>query len=530
MKRVQFDHFYRYDELADFLKSAAAEYSQYMHLDVLTQTEEGREVFLVTLADFALGSEAENRGAYYVQSGIHANEGAGTTAAIHLIETVLTAENKKELLHNNVFYIIPRVNPDGVEYCVTKCASIRSKMDKIDNLPNAVIPKDMNNDGMILSMRWEDPLGNFKKHPTIPDYMIPRKPGDMEGPFYSMCSEGEIENYDGGKPQFGMRNRDLNRSLPIHWNPVSNAADYPVRDVESRAVVEFLITHPNIYAGIDYHCGSSGFLHPMTSALSDVAIDDQNIMTDVGALGEKMTGLPVIHEREYHIKGTPYPPAYGCSNDFSYEVLGISHYVIELGNGFTGIGLHTRDILDGWRTEYENWSEQAVKRNIDLGREVIAPWKEYDHPQLGKVEIGGYKDGEAFYMYPRDMGNLIPKTSQFLLKHAEMGPKLLLGNVEKLDLGNGVYRIRAAVLNNGTFGTTVMTGSHGYNAQKNVIVTLKGNKNAAVLSRPALYTFKQIHSMGSELLEWFVKGETGEVITLTASHPKSADAVVTLTL
>ena len=103
MQQVQFEHFYTYAELTDFLNSAAQAHPDFMKLSILTDSDEGRHVYLVTLADFSLGDAAEERGAYYVQSGIHANEGAGTTAALHLIQTVLENPDKKALLNKNVF-------------------------------------------------------------------------------------------------------------------------------------------------------------------------------------------------------------------------------------------------------------------------------------------------------------------------------------------------------------------------------------------------------------------------------------------
>lgn len=531
MQKVQFQHFYPYPELTAFLREAAQNYPDYMHLDVLARTEEGREVLLVTLADFSLGAEAEKRGAYYVQSGIHANEGAGTTAALHLIESILSSDCKQQLLQKAVFYIVPRVNPDGVEYSITKCASIRSKFAKLDGLSNAVIPSDINGDGMVLSMRWEDPLGTMKEYPGVPGLMVPREPGDTEGTFYSTCSEGYIENYDGGPLQFGMRHRDLNRSLPFHWSPTSNAADYPCRDIESRAVAEFMVTHPNIFAGIDYHCGSCGILRPLMTPDSDLSDEDRHTIVDIGRLGSEITGLPLIAEGEYKAPDEPASPPHGCSNEWAYHVLGISHYVIELGNGFNGIGLKTEEILKNWRNiDKGPWLKEIIERHRSLSSEILVPWQEFDHPQLGKVEIGGFKDGQAYHMYPPDMENLIPKTTSFLLKHAQMGPQLVLGNVEKKDLSNGIYRIRAVVMNLGRLGTTVMTGSKGYNAQKNATVSLEGSRNAAVLSRPARYTFHQIPSMGREMLEWFITAQPGEEITLTASHPKSKPSIITITL
>lgn len=293
LQKVQFVHFYSYVELEQFLTEAAASYSQYMKLETLAKTQEGKEIFLVKIADFSKGVDAEKRSAYYVQSGVHSNEGAGTTAALHLIETLLTSPLADELLKKIIFYIIPCVNPDGANYSITKSACIRSGFTKINGLPNAIIPSDINGDGMILQMRWKDALGDMIDYEGT-GIMLDRKADDKEGPFYRVCTESIIENYDGGPLQFGMRSYDMNRSLPYGWQPASNAEDYPCRSIETRAVAEFMVTHPNIFAGIDYHCGSCGILRPAMCADSDICSADRNTIVDIGKIASEMTGLPLI--------------------------------------------------------------------------------------------------------------------------------------------------------------------------------------------------------------------------------------------
>lgn len=531
LQKVQFDHFYPYVELEQFLTSAAASYPQRVKLETLAKTEEGRAIFIVKITDFSIGEVAEKRSAYYVQAGVHANEGAGTTAALHLIETLLTSPSAEELLKSIIFYIIPCVNPDGANYSITKSAAIRSSFASIDGLPNAIIPSDINGDGRILHMRWENPLGNMKDYEGT-GIMVARRAGDMSGPFYSMCTEGHIDNYDGGLLQFGMRSYDINRSFPSNWLPMSNAEDYPCRSTETRAVAEFIVTHPNIFAGIDYHCGSCGVLRPTMEPDSELCSTDLHTIKDIGKLAEEMTGLPLIHAREYKAPDEPASPPYGCSNEWAYHALGISSYVIELGNGFNGIGLQTQEILENWRNvENGRWLKQILDRHKTFNSEVFVPWEKFEHPQLGRVEIGGFRDGMAYYMYPPDMERVIPRTTSFLLKHASMGPRLVLGNLEKMDISGGNYRIRVECMNIGRLGTTVMVGASGHNAQKNVYVRLKtGNQSIKILSRPAIYTFKQLNSMQKEMLEWFVKGKSGEKITVEVSHPKSGTASLTITL
>lgn len=531
MLKVQFDHFYSYEELKQFLIEAAASYPQFIKLETLAGTKEGRNIYLIKLTDFSDDEAAEKRGAYYVQSGVHANEGAGITAALYLVEQLLTSHLTSELLKNIIFYIIPCVNPDGVNYSITKSASIRSGLEKLDGLPNAIIPSDINRDGMILQMRLETPLGDMADYEGT-GIMVPRRADDRNGPFYNVYTEGIINNYDGGPLQFGMRSYDINRSFPVNWISGSNTEDYPCQSIETRAIVEFMVTHPNIFAGIDYHCGSCGVLRPTMSPDSELCSSDLHIIKEIGRIASEMTGLPLIQSREYKAPDEPAKRPYGSSNEWAYYALGISCYVIELGNGLNGIGLKTQEILENLKSIGSGpWLKQILERHKALNSEILVPWREFEHPQLGKVEIGGLRDGMAYYMYPPDMEKVIPKTTAFLLKHASMGPRLVLGNIEKTDIGGDNYRIRVDCMNVGPLGTTVMVGAPGYNAQKNVYVELKGEgQSVKVLSRPSIYTFKQLNSMQKESLEWFVNGKRGERVTITASHPKSAPASMTIIL
>ncbi|NLG52857.1 MAG: hypothetical protein GX541_02640, partial [Clostridiales bacterium] len=210
MFRLNCSRFYNYEEMKTWLEGMAKEHPDKMRLETLTETPEGRAVHVVTLADFSLGDEAEKRSAYFVKAGVHAQETAGTTAAMAVIERVL--EKTPEVLKDIVFYVIPRVNPDGTELAISKSfRMIRSKLGFIDGLANALIPQDINGDGKILQMRRKNPAGNMKEHPECPGLMVPRKPCDKDCDFYDVWCEGVIENYDGGEPVPGFEHVDFNR-------------------------------------------------------------------------------------------------------------------------------------------------------------------------------------------------------------------------------------------------------------------------------------------------------------------------------
>jgi hypothetical protein len=525
---IQYDHFYLYEEMKDFILKAAQEYPDKLHVSSLTKSPEGRDVFLATITNFDTAEKPENRSGYYVQAGVHAQEGAGTTAILHLMHNLLS-NTDSDLLDRVVFYLIPRVNPDGTEYALTKRALIRSRYEKIPGLPNALIPEDIDGDGRILTMRWVDPMGNMKSHPDAPEIMIPREPGDREGVFYSTCQEGFIENFDGSKPVFGMRSIDFNRSLPGQWMPKENASDFPASEIELQAVVKFVTSHPNIFAALDFHCGTNGILRPTIRPDDEIPREDIELIQSIGEIASEITGLPLIHQRDY--KGPNEPPSitYGCSNEWFYNVLGISHYVIELGNGYNNMGMDSYEIFRNKEHLYGRLLKNIKEYHESNNSEIFQQWKPFKHPQLGDVEIGGFLEGVGYYMYPPTMGELIPKTTAFALRHARMLPILYFGQPEICKLSKDIYRVRISLMNIGELGTTVMRGSPGYLAQKNLYVSLKV-EDGSILSRPAVYTLSELKPVASESFEWFISADPGTNIILKAEHPKCNTAILRVQL
>lgn len=523
---MQYDHFYLYEEITEILKSAADARPDRVRLSTLATTPEGRAVLMATVTDFTRADI--KKGGYYMQAGVHANEALGTHVALGLIDELLTGRHDA-LLAKVEFYIVPRMNVDGTEYALQRCANIRSRLDRREGVPNALIPQDIDGDGRILTMRRRDELGEWKEQPGS-GAMVPREAGDREGIFYSICEEGMLENYDGGSPVRGVRNRDFNRSLPWNWMPLENASDYPCRDPELRAAAEFLTSHPNIFAALDLHGGTQGVLRPAMKPDSELDDHDRRLILKIGRIAEQMTGLPLTHEREYKAPGEKPLVLNGNSNDFAYNVLGISHYVLELGMGQHNLGFTPAQMFGEYDKYYvrNEWLPEILQYHRERGSEIFAPWRKFDHPQLGEVEIGGMLDGHVNYMYPDILEALVPKVAAFAVRHASMGPELRIGDVEVRDIGGGNLRIRAACMNVGELGTTVMHGAPGHLARIPAQLSLEVPEGAEILSRPAITVFSSLASAKKVLLEWFVHAKSEEGIRICAYHPKAGSVFYTV--
>jgi len=522
MSNVACDRFYTYEEIEQLILTAGKEHPDVCKVEKLAETPEGRGIWGITLSEGT--DDPSSRPAFYVQGGLHAEEGMGITESLVLLYTLLEDEKAREILSRITVYILPCINPDGSNACVTKGQSIRSQVEMLpEGTPNALIPQDIDGDGLITSMRWEDPTGRWKCVDGCGDIMIAREIGDTEGPFYNVMEEGMIANYDGSGLYKNPRGLDMNRQFAEGWKDTPNGGDYPGRHVESRTVMEFLLTHPNIFAAFDIHCGSSALIYDTPANGSDAALLKRIIKT-----GEEITGIAPITENNYgRYNSAPPTVLPGVFRGYAQTTFGIPSITVELGNGWNSIGMKSVDIFNapgGIMTE--NLIKKIVALHEKHNSKITAPWVKYNHPQLGEVEVGGRFYGNAYFMLASDMIALLPKVTEFLMKIMTWYPKLELVNVECKSLGGDVVRVRADVINTGLMNTAPIISATGYHAKVPVYVTLSGAKE--FFNRYPTNEFPALAPIESRKLEWFVRAEKGSELTITASQAKSVGASVTV--
>jgi murein tripeptide amidase MpaA len=180
---IQFDRYYRYEELTSLLKGFAAEYPELVKVQSIGTSYEGRDIWLVTVTNFASGT-AEDKPALWVDGNIHASEVSPSTACLYLLNKLTgeygTNADITRCLDTRVFYICPRINPDGAEWALAdKPKIIRSSTRPYpyDEEPICgLIQEVVDGDGRMLLMRVVDPNGQWKTHSDEPRMMIRREP------------------------------------------------------------------------------------------------------------------------------------------------------------------------------------------------------------------------------------------------------------------------------------------------------------------------------------------------------------------
>jgi len=95
MPDIRFDTYYRYDELTQILKSFAEEYPNFVTLESIGKSHEGRDIWLATLTHFKTGP-AQEKPALWVDGNIHASEVSASSACLYLIHTLVNDHGRNE--------------------------------------------------------------------------------------------------------------------------------------------------------------------------------------------------------------------------------------------------------------------------------------------------------------------------------------------------------------------------------------------------------------------------------------------------
>lgn len=556
MNEMRFDRYYRYDEMTTYLKGWAEQFPNLCKLESMGQSYEGREIWVMILSNVATGPDTE-KPAYWADGNIHATEVSASTAALYLINKLLTQYGRDEkisyALDTRAFYVVPRLNPDGAEWALAdRPKFIRSstrpypRTDELDGLHE----EDVDGDGRILQMRLKDPHGNWKVHPDDPRLMIPREPDEMPGgTFYRILPEGRIKNYDGVLIQEAppLQGLDLNRQFPIFWEPKqSGAGHFPGSEPEPAAAMRFVSAHPNITGSVSFHTFSGVFLRPSTKGADDtLPTTDLYTYKKLGKKAEEITGYPAIsifHDFKYD----PKDFIKGTFDDWMYEHLGLYAWTCEIWSVQRQAGIKEYKYIDWFREHPIEDDQKIMKWNDEvLDGDGVVEWYEFDHPQLGKVELGGW---HTFVTWRNPPYKLLEKEiaplADFAIYSALVSPRLEWYDVHKTSTGN-LHHIRAVVHNTGWLPTNISKQALAMNVVRQCEVDIHLPDGAKLLTgkhktmlgqldgrdQKASFTLWNDDSTSERAkVEWVVEAEPGGMVEITAVHPRAGTIRQTIAL
>ncbi len=483
---MDFNHYYTNDELSRLIDEWVSAYPSLLRVSTIGMSHEERPIWLLAITNQDTGTDRE-KPAVWIDANLHATEITGTTAALyiayHLLSGYGTDRQVTRQLDQGAYYIVPRINPDGAAWAMAaKPRYVRSGVRPYpwEEKDAGLFAQDINQDGKILQMRLQDPNGDWKVSSLDPRLMEKRLPTDNGGAFYRLFPEGLLEDYDGyvikmARPQEGL---DFNRNFPFQWraeNEQDGAGPYPASEPETHALADFVTGHPNISFAITFHTSSRVILRPYsTKADEDMNTEDLWVYKKVGEIGTKLTGyrcVSTFHDFKYH----PKEVTTGAFDDWMYDRFGAFTYTIELWDLPTEAGIADRKFIEWWR-EHPHEQDLQILKWVDehADPDAYVEWQPYDHPQLGKIELGGWNSMYTWRNPPHAfVESEVKRHFPFILSLGEMLPHLAVHALEVDKISADQFHVNLVVENTGFLPTFTSQQGKARQATRPVRVELE---------------------------------------------------------
>lgn len=184
------------------------------------------------------------------------------------------------------------------------------------------------------------------------------------------------------------------------------------------------------------------------------------------------------------------------------------------------------------------WNDQA------LSGEGFVHWQPFDHPQLGKVEIGGWSFKTMWQNAPAQfLPELCEQQFRFAITHALMAPRLAVAKAEITAQGENIYQITVQWENQGFLPTYTSQKALERKAVRPIQVTLKKTDSVTLITGKIHQELPHLEGRSNKAksslangidyrrhLIWVIRGNPGEKLTITAQAERAGTVKVELTL
>lgn len=518
-------------------------YPGLLELRTIGESYEKRPIYLLVLTNKRTGRDTD-KPAIWIDANIHATEITGTTVALHLAESLLAGYGSDpqatRLLDDGVYYIVPRVNPDGAALgmaAVPKYIRSGVRLYPWTERAEGLHEQDIDGDGRILQMRIIDPSGDWKISELDPRLMQKREPHEHGGTYFRLLTEGLIDDWDGftikTAPQ--PEGLDFNRNFPFDWRTEGDqhgAGPYPTSEPEIKALVDFVASHRNINIAVTYHTFSRVILRSYSTKSDDeMETADLWVYKKLGEIGTKLVGyrsVSTFHDFKYH----PKEVTTGAFDDWVFDHLGVFAFTIELWDLPTAAGIENRKYMEWFREHPHEQDLQILKFAEEHGGEnAYVNWYAYDHPQLGAVELGGWNMMYTWRNPPHDLlAAEVRMNTPFALTLGDLLPHLSIRELKLEPLGEGKYHLQVHVENTGFLPTFTSVQGRNRKAMRPVRAEIELPEGAELLDGRRLVELGHLEGRSNKLdvatiwvdgdtdnrarAEWTLQAKPGQSVTV----------------
>ena len=454
-------------------------------------------------------------------------------------------------------------------------------------------PEDLNGDGMITLMRVPDPAGAFMIHPDDPRLMKRADASKGETGTHTLYREGRDNDGDGFINEDGPGGVDLDRHFQHaypYWE--RDAGPYMVSEPEARALMDFMVAHRNVAAILTF--GHSDNLVTPPNARGELAAaatldlhafaDASNAgVFDVGVVraqqgfgfgggggfgpggggGVQLRGAQPGRDNDPSSGRRPVTTVSGADREYFSKVSDAYREI----TGVKTLGL-TREAMGaffqwgyfqfgvpsfstpGWGLPEAPAAPEGDERPTRgaataastgtdgrllsafeaAGLDVFVPWTPFQHPELGDVEIGGFRPYALVNPPIEQVAALAESHGRFVARLTSMLPRIRFVDTQVTAHGGGVFTVKATVVNEGYLPSALQHGVVSRSVQP-VMVQIQVPPEDVLTGAAKTTMIPRLEGSGArESYTWVIRGRPGSNVEILARGQKGGTDTATVTL
>jgi hypothetical protein len=491
----------------------------------LVETLGGRRVDIVRIAR---GELRPGRPAVLVVAGLDGPLAWTSGVALEAARGLLASQDAevRRLLAQATVYVVPRANPDACEArfaapLVEQRASARGGDDDRDGSEGEDAPGDIDGDGLVLQLRLADPDGEWLVDPR--DARAMRKADRAKGELgtHRLMPEGRDSDRDERTGEDPLLDVVLNRNFPQGWREHAlESGPWATSLAEARALCDFVLAHPEIVAVVAYgeldNCAERPKVRddwPRRSPSPSEGIPAAD--ADAMALLVKRSAVKFTGRSAGSDAGTFQAWVQSQRGLWSFHANLWSLPLDAEGPKVEGAPEPAADLAEaGEDAKRLRW----IDREKEMARFV--PWRAFQHPDLGPVEIGGFAP-YALVEPPRaERARLAGEQARFLTALLRELPRPRVARFVAKDLGAGLLQVELELRNDALLSTRTQVAQRTGGVRP-LRVRLELPSEATRLAGPAESQLDLAGLGGKAELTWLVRGADAEDLVVEIDGPQS---------
>ena len=513
-----------HEELSKSLKNLHSQYPQITKLTSLTKTLGKRDIWVLEIGKI----DKEYQPGLAILGGVDGSYVSGPELSLRFAEEILlssTSDSIRNLLDSVTFYVIPNVSPDATEQYFSEVKYTRNMNSKAtdddrDGRINEDPYEDLNKDGIITMLRIRNPNGNWIVHPDDERVMVPADKKEGEKGKYILISEGIDNDMDKKYNEDGLGGITFNKNLPYkfeHFKP--GAGDYPVSELETKAILDYLYERWNIFAVFAFK-PSDHNTQPLQFNKSEA---EQQIVS--GILESDATINSFVSKKYNEISGEKNQTetkifnggfmqwAYYHYGRLSFSTPAFFIPEIEVKPDSLESPKKEKEIFNP-EVNFMRWADSTFQE------EYFLEWTEIQHPDFPDqlVEVGGLHP----YVRCNPPVGLIDSISrthnEFIVWLSSQRPIIQIINIHSESIGKNVFRLEMDIYNPGYFPALSEIGIKTRWVKKPKI-SLTLDEGQEIISGRPIQLLDSLPGDTGHHLSWLVK-EKG-MVTVEAGAPQT---------